>query len=55
MRSDLEGKKLGLTRGKSVAALEAESTASLSWVLLWLGIQTKVTERGMEDRVARRV
>ena len=55
VRSDLECKKLFLMRGRFVAALAAESTASLPWMPLWLGTQTKVMERGMEDRVAKRV
>jgi len=45
-------KKLGSMRGKFVTALAAESTA---WMPLWLGTQTKVTEKGMENEVARRV
>ena len=55
VKSDLVGKKSGLMRGKFVAALAAESIASLPWMPLWPGTQTKVTERGLEDRVARRV
>ena len=55
VRSDLMDKKLGLMRGKFMAALAAEFTASLPWMPLWLGTQTKVTERGMENGVARRV
>ena len=55
VRSDyLVGIKLGLMRRKFVATLAAESTTSLPWIPLWLGTQTKVTERGMEDKVARR-
>ena len=42
-------------RGKFVAALAAESTAWLPWMLLWLGTRTKTKGRGMEDRVVKRV
>ena len=42
-------------KGKFVAALAAESTASLPWMPQWLGTQTKVTEMGMEDKMAKRV
>ena len=55
VRSDFVGKKFGLMRRKFMAALAALSIASLSWMHLWLGIQMKVTEREMVDRVARRV
>ena len=39
-----------------MAALAAESTASLPWMpLIWLGTQMKVTERGWKIGMARRV
>ena len=48
-------KKFDSMRGKFVAALAAVLIDSLSQMPLWLETQIKVTERGMEDRVARRV
>ena len=36
------------------AALATESTASLPWMPLRLKIRTKVRERGIEDRMARK-
>ena len=53
VRLDFLGRKFGLIRGKFVAALAAESTVSLPWMPLRL--ETKVTERRMEDITVRRV
>ena len=55
MRSELKVKKLGLMWAKFVTASAGESTTALPWMPLWLGIHTKVTERRMEDKMARRV
>jgi len=41
-RSDLEGKNLGLMRGRFVAFSARESTVSLLCITLWLGIQIKI-------------
>jgi len=41
-RSDLEGKNLGLMRGRFVASLARESTVSLSCIPLWMGIQIRI-------------
>ena len=55
VRPDLVRKKLALMRGKFVTVLAAVPTASLPWMPLWLGTQTKVTEMGLVDKVARRM
>jgi len=55
VRWDLVGKKFGLMKEKFVAASAAVSTIPLLWMPLRLEIQIKVTEKGMEDEVARRV
>jgi len=55
VRSDLVAMKMGSMWGKFVPAVAAVPTDSLPWTLLWLGTQMKVMDRGMEDRMARRV
>jgi len=41
-RSDLEGKNLGLMRGRFVTFFARELTVSLPCIPLWLGIQVKI-------------
>jgi len=55
VRSDFEGRKLGLIRGRLVAVLAAESTDSLPWMPLCLETQMNIMEKGMDERVVRRV
>jgi len=55
MRSAFVSRKLGLIRWRLVAVLAAESTDLLPWIPLGLRTQINVMERGMDERVVRRV
>jgi len=55
VRLDFVGSNRELMRGRFVAALAAESTISLSGILLWLGTQMKVTDWKSDEQVVRRI